>query len=174
MSEEPPSCEVVVDAVWSDAGIDAAALVDDACGAVWRRLPEARALGPTEIGIHFADDVTVQRLNAAWRGHDRPTDVLSFPATTPTDLGPAPFGPVLLGDVVVGHRTCTDDAAALGAPLADHVRHLIVHGLLHLLHYDHQTPDDAARMEALEVAILADLGLPDPYAGRALLLETST
>lgn len=171
MSEEPPSCDVRVEAIWTPAGLDLEQLAQSALVAVLERAP-AGPPGPVEASFWFADDVAVQGLNAAWRGRDRTTDVLSFPASEP-GAGPPPGAPVVLGDVVLAFETCTSDAASLERPLAAHVRHLLVHGLLHLLHYDHETPEAAAVMEPLEVSVLRDLGVPDPYAGRPLIEEAS-
>jgi probable rRNA maturation factor len=100
------------------------------------------------------------RLNAAYRGKDNPTNVLSFPAPA----GMAADGPRALGDVVLALETLLDEAAAAGIPPAHHFQHLLIHGLLHLSGYDHEADAEAERMEALETALLARLGVPDPYA----------
>jgi len=167
MIDEPPSCDVTVEPAWEAAGLD----LEEACAAcaaaVLRRL--GRAPGGIEVSFRFTGDATIAALNAAWRGRPAATDVLSFP--TADDEPEAPGAPRLLGDVVLAYDTCERDAAALARPLAAHVRHLLVHGLLHLCHFDHGTPAEAADMEALEIAILDDLGVPDPYAGRALMEE---
>jgi probable rRNA maturation factor len=90
---------------------------------------------------------------------DKPTNVLSFPAPeSPVALSSKP-----LGDIVIARETIDREAAERGIPLADHLRHLTVHGLLHLLGYDHDTEGDASKMESLETEILARLGIPDPY-----------
>lgn len=120
------------------------------------------------IDLLLTDDEALRALNAAWRGRDEPTDVLSFPALA---LDPeagcgtaAPPGPGLaLGDVAVARETAARDAAAEATPIADHLDHLVVHGVLHLLGYDHQRDEDAGRMEDLERQILARLGIADPY-----------
>jgi probable rRNA maturation factor len=112
-----------------------------------------------EIGILLADDAAVRELNRAWRGKDKPTNVLSFPAP-PHAGGP---GTRALGDIVLAFETVTGEAEAQGKTLADHAAHLIVHGVLHLLGYDHETEDEAEAMEALEVRALARLGIADPY-----------
>ncbi len=116
--------------------------------------------GPAELSIVLGDDALVQDLNRRWRGKDKPTNVLSFPAL---DALAPPGAPRLLGDVVLAFETLVSEAATAGRPLAHHLRHLVVHGVLHLLGYDHEAPDEAERMEALETAILARLGVPDPY-----------
>lgn len=119
---------------------------------------EGRAV---ELGVRFAGDDEVARLNAAYRGKPAPTNVLSFPA----DGGPLGVGaPRLLGDVVLADGVVAREAAAQGKTLATHTCHLIVHGTLHLLGYDHEDDRSADLMEALEVTALSTLGLPDPYA----------
>ena len=117
-----------------------------------------------ELTVHLVDDAGIRELNARWRNKDAPTNVLSFPA--------APAGKIasarLLGDVFLALETCEREAAAEGKPLADHYRHLALHGFLHLLGYDHETPAEAEVMESLETRALARLGVPDPYAGAEL------
>ena len=112
-----------------------------------------------ELCVHLADDAHVRALNARWRGLDKPTNVLSFPAADPTGIGRAR----LLGDVVLAFETVAGEAAEAGKPLADHYRHLVAHGFLHLIGFDHQRDSDAARMEAIETRVLARLGVADPY-----------
>jgi len=127
-----------------------------------------------EIGLLGCDDATIAELNAAHRGRKGPTNVLSWPALplAPPAPGaapplPAPRGPfgLELGDIAIAHGVCAREAAAAGLPLGDHVTHLVVHATLHLLGHDHVEDADAAFMQAREVAILAALGLPDPYLG---------
>jgi probable rRNA maturation factor len=118
---------------------------------------EAATLFPHEGGelsVLFTDDAPVQRLNAQFRGKDRPTNVLSFPQAN---------GP-LLGDIVLAWETVRDEAALAEKPLEAHMAHLIVHGFLHLLGYDHETDGEAEEMEALERAALRRMGIADPYA----------
>jgi probable rRNA maturation factor len=116
---------------------------------------------PLEIAVVLADDAAVQRLNREHRGKDSPTNVLSFPAAG--DAPPAADAPLLLGDVVLAGETIGREARAQGKPLADHLSHLVVHGVLHLLGYDHMRAAEARRMEALETEVLAGLGIADPY-----------
>jgi probable rRNA maturation factor len=118
--------------------------------------------GPVEIGITLVNDAEQRRLNAGFAGRDAPTNVLAFPAWRAGMKFP-PGVPILLGDVVLAFETVAREAVEQGKPLADHLRHLIVHGVLHLVGYDHQTAEEASRMESLETAILAKLGVPDPY-----------
>lgn len=117
-----------------------------------------------EIGITLADDAAQRQLNDAWRGADRPTNVLAFPAWEPGTALPE-GAPVLLGDVVLAFETIAREAAEQGKPVADHLSHLVVHGVLHLLGYNHASDAEAVAMEALETSILASLGVPDPYRG---------
>ena len=111
-----------------------------------------------EITVLLTDDATVQELNARFRGKHAPTNVLSFSA-------PATAAPHL-GDVALAHGVCAREAMAQGKPLAHHLQHLVVHGVLHLLGLDHHADDEAEDMEARERAILLRLGIPDPYAVR--------
>jgi probable rRNA maturation factor len=115
-----------------------------------------------EVTIVLADDGLLRRLNRQFRGLDKPTNVLSFSLDEP-DSRAAPDLPRLLGDVVLARETVLREAAEQGKAPADHLRHLVVHGLLHLLGYDHEEAAQAERMEAAEVAILAGLGVADPY-----------
>jgi probable rRNA maturation factor len=114
----------------------------------------------SELSIVFSDDARVRALNAGWRGKDAPTNVLSFPAFPHGHRGALP---PLLGDVVLAAETVAREAAAEGKPLAHHITHLIVHGILHLIGYDHETDAEAEEMEELERRILAGLDIPDPY-----------
>jgi probable rRNA maturation factor len=115
-----------------------------------------------EIGITLSDDAEQRRLNCLFRGQDTPTNVLAFPAWE-AGVRPPPDAPFLLGDIVLAFETVGREAAEQSKPVANHLRHLIVHGLLHLLGYDHQRADAASIMESLEAVILAKLGVPDPY-----------
>ena len=117
------------------------------------------------VDVTLADDETVHALNARYRGRDAPTDVLSFPQFAAGELlALAPEGPPLpLGDIVLAFDTVLREAKALDQPLEAHALHLFVHGLLHLLGYDHEQEDQARRMERLESEILAAVDVPDPY-----------
>jgi len=144
---------------------------------LWRGLPRARAIARetiaaaaaesgavlrdgVEASLCLADDDALRTLNSRWRGLDKPTNVLSFPSAPPGDLKDA----MTLGDIALAYETLEREADDLGVPLADHYRHLLTHGFLHLVGYDHETDSDAERMEALETRILAALGVSDPYA----------
>jgi probable rRNA maturation factor len=115
-----------------------------------------------EVSLVLADDAMVQTLNLQYRGQDKPTNVLSFAALD--DADPPDEGPVLLGDVVLAYETTLAEAAAEGKPTAHHLSHLLVHGVLHLLGFDHLDEAEAEEMEGVERSILGGLGIPDPYA----------
>ena len=120
-----------------------------------------------EVSVRLTDDAEVHALNRTWRNKDRPTNVLSFPQVQPDLLGVignADDGELLLGDIVLARETCVAEAAEKGVALAAYVSHLVVHGTLHLLGHDHLDDDEADRMEDLERAAMASLGLGDPYA----------
>ena len=119
-----------------------------------------------EVSVRFTGDEEVRGLNAQWRGKDKPTNVLSFPMAEPELLSAAAAseGEMLLGDVVLAHGVCAGEAAEKGISVADHAAHLVVHGTLHLLGYDHEQGDEEAEtMEAAERRALAELGIADPY-----------
>jgi probable rRNA maturation factor len=124
------------------------------------------SLAESELSIMLTDDATIADLNRRYRGRDAPTDVLSFsnPDLQPGTPPSAGAAPALLGDVVVAFETASADAAKDGKSLSDHLAHLVVHGVLHLLGYDHEDDGDARSMEALEVAVLAGLGIENPYS----------
>ena len=126
--------------------------------------PEGRASFQTPYGVVvslcLADDARLRALNLRWRGKDAPTNVLSFPSAVPDRSGEEPT----LGDIALAYETLKREAEDLDVPLADHYRHLVAHGFLHLIGYDHGTDEEAERMEALEARILARLGAADPYA----------
>jgi probable rRNA maturation factor len=117
-------------------------------------------LDGAEVGVQLAEDAEVRALNARWRGIDKATNVLSFPAANPDQIASAP----MLGDIVMAFETVEREAAEEHKTLADHTAHLVVHGFLHLLGFDHQVAAEADRMEALEASILARLGIANPYA----------
>jgi probable rRNA maturation factor len=121
-----------------------------------------KRIGAAELSLVLADDATVRDLNARWRGKNAATNVLAFAS----DESPARGKPVLLGDVVLAYQTVAREAKEQKKGLADHLRHLVIHGVLHLLGYDHMKAAPAKRMEALETRILASLGVADPYCQR--------
>jgi probable rRNA maturation factor len=114
-------------------------------------------------GVILTDDPEQRQLNRTYRCTDAPTNVLAFVLADPASDRPAADRPVLLGDVVLAFETVEREAGEQGKPLADHLMHLVVHGVLHLLGFDHQEDGAAAAMEAREVEILQGLGVPDPY-----------
>jgi probable rRNA maturation factor len=120
---------------------------------------------PVEISVRLSGDEQVRALNAEWRGKDIPTNVLSFPMLEKHDLQCANVaGPeLLLGDIILARGVCEAEAVEKGVPIEQHATHLLVHGTLHLLGYDHGDDDEAVRMEAIEVRALSRLGIANPY-----------
>ena len=120
-----------------------------------------------EVSVKFTSDEEVRSLNAAWRGKDKATNVLSFPMAEPdqiASLAMAGQGEALLGDIVLARGICVAEAEAKGVGVCGHAAHLVVHGMLHLLGYDHETSDeDAEEMEEAERQALASIGIADPY-----------
>ena len=131
-----------------------------------RAITEAAAIVPAtggELAVVLTDDAAIRLLNRDWRSKDAATNVLSFPAQQPRRT-PAPTR--LLGDIVIAYETTEREARAEHKSFAHHLAHLAVHGFLHLAGYDHQADDEAAVMERLEILILAQLAIPDPYIAR--------
>ncbi len=168
-SAEPLVDCVLEDERWAAAGLDALALRAATATLTALELPVAQY----SICVMGCDDTRIATLNAEFRGKPTPTNVLSWPADdlAPEAEGDEPYlpgqgdpqDPESLGDIALAYETCAREAVEAGKPMADHITHLIIHGLLHCLGYDHVRDGDAARMEGLEVRILASLGLPDPY-----------
>ena len=154
---------------WTGAIPRAGAICRRAARAALEATREGRGLrGPAEVSLVLADDGRMRALNRDHRGRDEATNVLSFPSLAPGGPGrpaakEASGPPLLLGDVVLGFETARAEAFAAGKPFAHHLAHLVVHGTLHLLGYDHAKAAEAERMERLEAEILARLGIPDPY-----------
>lgn len=148
----------IEDEAWTNGVEDAEALVWRAAQAVLDAHEDIEGQG---IVILLTDDDSVQTLNRDFRQKDYATNVLSFPsAQTP---GGNPEGQI--GDIALAYGVCAREAAEQGKPLGHHLQHLVAHGVLHLLGYDHESDDEAEAMEALEREILAGLDVPDPYAG---------
>jgi probable rRNA maturation factor len=119
---------------------------------------------PVEISVRLTSDEQVRALNAEWRGKDKPTNVLSFPFVEADELDNPGEGPeLMLGDIVLAKGVCEREAAEKAIPVETHATHLLVHGTLHLLGYDHLDDDQATDMEDREVRALARLGIDDPY-----------
>lgn len=112
------------------------------------------------VSLLFTDDARIRALNAQWRGKDKATNVLSFPSAAPATA----VQPAQLGDIVLAYDTVAREAETEGKPFEHHLTHLIVHGFLHLLGYDHETAEEAEAMEALERKVLQGLAIADPYA----------
>ena len=154
---------------WGDEG-EWQAIADRAARAAIGRTPQAGWLDAPaliELAIRLTDDEEVRALNRDYRGKDKPTNVLSFPMIQPDLLDTvtqnSDDGEVLLGDIVLARGVCVAEAAERGVAPAEHATHLIVHGCLHLLGHDHQDDGEAEAMEAIERAVMAELGLHDPY-----------
>ena len=122
---------------------------------------------PVELSVRLTSDEEVRILNAHWRRKDMATNVLSFPMAEAYELEQADEeGPeLMLGDVILAHGTCRREAEEKAIPIEDHAAHLVVHGTLHLLGYDHDDPAQADDMEAREARALARLGIANPYQG---------
>jgi probable rRNA maturation factor len=166
----------IEDPRWSDVLADVESLVGTAATAALAAA--CPALEDGQIVVLLTDDATLQDLNRTWRGKDKPTNVLSFPATeiVPGTVPQPEFDgiPLTIGDIALAYETVAAEAADQGKPLAQHLAHLVVHGTLHLLSYDHEGEADAARMEGLEIDILSGLGIPDPYGDHAALASIET
>lgn len=168
----PPLVDTLTEVpAWAEMGLEE--LAEQAAQAVFAHF----GMNPSayEISLLGCDDARIATLNADFRGKPAPTNVLSWPseergADKPGDMPilPKPFAdgaPVELGDIAIALGVCRKEAAVAGVPLETHVSHLLVHGVLHLLGFDHIDDADAALMEGAESEILKTMGLPDPYAG---------
>lgn len=161
--EHGPAGELLVDIAVSAEGWpeEAEEVVLRAATAAWLTAGDD---GPAELSVALVDDAAIRVLNRDYRGQDKATNVLSFPGGEP--LAAAPGEPALLGDVVIAFETVEREAGDDNRPFAHHLSHMTVHGLLHLLGYDHEDEAEAEEMEALERQILLGLGIPDPYRGQ--------
>jgi len=162
---ELPISEVLVVADCWQAEPDAEAVIQRAIAAA-AELADA-GLGEAELAVMLTDDAGIRTLNGNWRGIDKPTNVLSFPALPPSGRGGPDDAPRMLGDIAIAYQTTRREADEEEKPFDHHLSHLAVHGFLHLIGYDHELDTDACAMEALETKILAQLGIPDPYADGA-------
>jgi probable rRNA maturation factor len=143
----------------------------DAEAAIQRAIAAAAQMtdagdGEAELAVMLTDDAGIRTLNSNWRGIDKPTNVLSFPALQPAVTGGPDDAPRMLGDIAIAYETTRREADDEQKPFDHHLSHLAVHGFLHLMGYDHEKDDEAEAMETLEQEILAQLGIPDPYADR--------
>jgi probable rRNA maturation factor len=160
----PPETEVLIVAECWAAEADAEAIVH-------RAIETAAAMveadtSDAELAVMLTDDSGIRTLNKNWRGQDKPTNVLSFPALQPTGPRSPDEAPRMLGDIAIAYETTRREADDEQKPFDHHLSHLAVHGFLHLVGYDHENDNDAEAMEALERTILSLLGIPDPYADR--------
>ena len=164
-TEMKPKISIDVrDAIWGDVNFDVTALCRAA--ATEAIAPEEDISGEVEISVVLADDAFVRELNRAWRHVDMPTNVLAFPCSGGDERGGI-GAERLLGDVIVAFQTTRREAGELDLTLQHHFAHLIIHGVLHLLGYDHIDDGDAAIMEKLEIEALARLGMENPYEENA-------
>ncbi len=151
-----PAIDIIIDAPAWERTTDLLGLatraVRESCNTSGAKLAPA-----CEVAITFCDDAAIRALNAEWRKRDAATNVLSFPTPGPLEQK------LLLGDIVIAYETVAREAAEQRKTFEDHTSHMIIHGFLHLIGYDHETPEEADVMEALERRIAAALGLSDPY-----------
>jgi len=154
---------LVVADCWQDAP-DAEAVIQRAIAAASQNVDAD--VGDAELAIMLTDDSGIRTLNSNWRGIDKPTNVLSFPALQPVAPRKPGDAPRMLGDIAIAYETVRREADDEGKPFDHHLSHLAVHGFLHLVGFDHENDGDAEAMEALETEILAQLGISDPYADR--------
>ena len=159
-----PISEVLVVADCWQAEADAETVIHRAIAAA-AEMGDAD-IGEAELAVMLTDDAGIRTLNSNWRGIDKPTNVLSFPALQPTGASGPDDAPRMLGDIAIAYETTRKEADDEQKPFDHHLSHLAVHGFLHLIGYDHEKDDDAEAMESLEQEILAQLGIPDPYVGR--------
>ncbi|GLR84172.1 endoribonuclease YbeY [Bradyrhizobium iriomotense] len=143
----------------------------DADAVIQRAIAQAAAMidddfAGAEVAVMLTDDSGIRTLNCNWRGIDKPTNVLSFPALQPEGEWKPGDAPRMLGDIAIAYETLRREADEEQKPFDHHLSHLAVHGFLHLIGYDHENDADAEEMEALEQDVLAQLGIPDPYAER--------
>jgi probable rRNA maturation factor len=161
--------DIEADAEW-DSSTDWSRLVRSAAEAAVAEsaFPQlAQAERTVELSVRLTGDEEVRALNVQWRGKDKPTNVLSFPLAEADELEQAGEGPeLMLGDIVLARGVCEREAAEKAIAFETHASHLLVHGTLHLLGYDHHGDDEAEDMESREVRALARLGIADPYRDR--------
>jgi probable rRNA maturation factor len=163
-----PATEVLVTAECWHAEPDAEAVILGAIEAA--ALSVDAGTGDAELAVMLTDDQGIRTLNRNWRGIDKPTNVLSFPALQPPGGHEADDAPRMLGDIAIAYETTRREADEEHKPFNHHLSHLAVHGFLHLVGYDHEKDGEAEVMEDLEREILKHLGIPDPYADQDRVL----
>jgi probable rRNA maturation factor len=159
-----PITEILVTADCWQAEPEAEAVIDRAIAAAAEFI--ATDVGESELAIMLTDDSGIQTLNRNWRGIDKATNVLSFPALQPLGPRQADDAPRMLGDIAIAYETTRREADEEQKPFHHHLSHLAVHGFLHLIGHNHEKDQEAETMESLEREILSQLGIPDPYAER--------
>jgi probable rRNA maturation factor len=159
-----PISEVLIVADCWQAEPDAEAVIHRAIAAAAESV--AADVDGAELAIMLTDDSGIRTLNSNWRGIDKPTNVLSFPALQPSGPSSPDDPPRMLGDIAIAYQTMRQEADDERKPFDHHLSHLAIHGFLHLIGYDHEKDEDAEVMESLEREILSQLGIPDPYADR--------
>ena len=163
-SSHLPTTEVLVTAACWQGEPDAETVIQRAIAAAADAVDAD--VGAAEIAVMLTDDAGIQTLNRNWRGIDKPTNVLSFPALQPKAAPRPDDAPRMLGDIAIAYETMRREADEEEKPFHHHLSHLAVHGFLHLIGFDHENDQEAEQMETLEQEILAQLGIPDPYADR--------
>jgi probable rRNA maturation factor len=162
MTSNTPETDILVTASCWETEAEAMTVIHRAIEAASAMVDADTA--DAELAIMLTDDAGIRTLNKNWRGIDKATNVLSFPALQPTGPRQEDDAPRMLGDIAIAYETTRAEADAEHKPFENHLSHLAVHGFLHLVGYDHEKDDEAEEMEALEREILAQLGIPDPYA----------
>ena len=165
-SFELPVTEIMIVADCWQAEPDAEAVIQRAINAAAAMV--GTGIGDAELAVMLTDDAGIRTLNNNWRGQDKPTNVLSFPALQPRAGREPDDAPRMLGDIAIAYETVRREADDEGKPFGHHLSHLAIHGFLHLAGHDHEKDADAEGMETLEREILARLGIGDPYADQDL------
>jgi probable rRNA maturation factor len=162
MTSNTPETDILVTASCWEAEAEAMDVIHRAIEAASAMVDADTA--DAELAVMLTDDAGIRTLNKNWRGIDKATNVLSFPALQPTGPRQDDDAPRMLGDIAIAYETTRAEADAEHKTFENHLSHLAIHGFLHLVGYDHEKDDEAEEMEELERQILAQLGIPDPYA----------
>lgn len=165
----PAASPVVVDVIfdspeWAKARLSARKTVPDLLAFAWNLVPKRPAKVWPEVTVTLTNDAAIRLLNRDHRGKNKPTNVLSFPLWDSMSALPCVGEAVPIGDIVIAFETIKRESIEQGKPLKDHFSHMLIHGFLHLLGYDHIKNEEAEIMEALEIKILGKLGIKNPYA----------